>query len=461
MARNKNATALFEVIHTAKRPPKASPNGAGMPTPKWWSRGGAKGDEAADPTGADASPTPAAETSGGTRRSWLSAARRPADAARSTDESAVVDAYDDRHDDDPDDGPAAREPTRREPAEPESDDAGPAVVITKYYPSDTPDAVAADDEPAVHDEDAPTAAPAVADEPSADAKPSWATRRAKVVADRAATTPAESSSSFDPTANVSPADLRAERLARRVVAPVAADAPAEPRKPRRSAGPRPSALKPDVEPALSVDRTAGEVRVRLSYGGAIAAGVILLVVLVIAYLVGQRSGPAAESAAIDPSVGQMRPAVASPTASAPNQMMAAAGPAAPSPAVAPAPLMRPAATAVVPVAAVPVAEPPAPRQAGMMYVVVQYYPDRETSNRAAAFLTARGLPCSVVAGPAGGALGGWYAVTGQRAFPHNAHGEAVQKYLAGIAELGPKFDTRVYNQFQPRLYTWRAGTDAP
>jgi hypothetical protein len=35
MAKHKNSTALFEVIHSAKKPPKTSPNG-GIATPKWW-----------------------------------------------------------------------------------------------------------------------------------------------------------------------------------------------------------------------------------------------------------------------------------------------------------------------------------------------------------------------------------------------------------------------------------------
>src|SRR5712672_2039464 len=35
MAKGKHATALFEVIHSARRPPKASSSG-GIPTPKWW-----------------------------------------------------------------------------------------------------------------------------------------------------------------------------------------------------------------------------------------------------------------------------------------------------------------------------------------------------------------------------------------------------------------------------------------
>ncbi len=48
MARGRNAPALFDVIHAAKRPPKASPTGGGVPTPRWWARGGKSADRPAD-----------------------------------------------------------------------------------------------------------------------------------------------------------------------------------------------------------------------------------------------------------------------------------------------------------------------------------------------------------------------------------------------------------------------------
>src|SRR5882724_11537467 len=38
MAKGKHATALFEVIHSASRPPKASPTG-GIGVPRWWFKG--------------------------------------------------------------------------------------------------------------------------------------------------------------------------------------------------------------------------------------------------------------------------------------------------------------------------------------------------------------------------------------------------------------------------------------
>jgi len=52
MARGKHATALFEVIHTARRLPKASPSG-GIPTPKWWFKSKRKSNDG-DAGGGDA-----------------------------------------------------------------------------------------------------------------------------------------------------------------------------------------------------------------------------------------------------------------------------------------------------------------------------------------------------------------------------------------------------------------------
>jgi hypothetical protein len=65
MARQKNPTALFDVIHSAKKPPKASPS-ASIPTPKWWGKGRNL-------------PKPAAEASSenvGKQKSWLAKAKQ-------------------------------------------------------------------------------------------------------------------------------------------------------------------------------------------------------------------------------------------------------------------------------------------------------------------------------------------------------------------------------------------------
>ena len=436
MARGKNSTALFEVIHTAKKPPKASPSGGGIPAPKWWAKGHKPDDsQTADgsPVETDDGPPPAAaETSGGTRRSWLAAARGTI-------------------------GPPAAEPAFNDPSDADLSD-GPVgdskVVITRIYPIDAPEPPMVDDHGNDHSANDDVDEPVAEVVPEPEGKLSWAARRAKVAAER---TPSDDPS-FDPTANVAPADLRGERSARWASTPVDDDRPA--RRPRQSAGPTPSALKPDVDPAVSLDRNAGELRLRLSYGAAIAAGVILLVVMVIAYLAGQRSGTnesASEAGVPNGAKVAHVPPVASPVdaAATPSRMLAAVSPTNP---VAPAAdVGTPSPAAVAPA----VVALPATREVGMMYAVVQSYPDRETANKAAAYLNTSGVSCTVVAGPTGFALRDWSSVVCLRPFLRTTRTADVQGYLTSIAQLGPKFSNKVYNQFQPRMYIWRADSDAP
>ncbi len=96
-----------------------------------------------------------------------------------------------------------------------------------------------------------------------------------------------------------------------------------------------------------------------------------------------------------------------------------------------------------------------------MYAVVQSYPDRETARRAGAFLNRSGVPCTVVPGLSGFALRDWYSVVGLQAFARGDHSAAEQAYMRQLSALGPKFSTKVYNQFQPQMYTWRADSDTP
>ena len=426
MARSKNATALFEVIHTAKRPPKASPSGGGIPAPKWWAKGGKSADRPhaaahdapaeVDEAGEEAPAAP----SGGTRRSWLAAARRSAE----------------------------QQPTGADPSP--ADDSGDAesskVYITHIYPPGTDDRATHESGHESGDDvgEAPVFTEPPADGPAAD-RPSWADRRAKVLAERA------SDPTFDPTADVAPSDLRGRRS--RPLAAEAEDVPPTPRPPRvrRSAGPTPSAIR-SGEAAVALDRSAGEVRFRLSYGGAIAAGAILLIVILIAYLAG-RQRPVAESLVDGPTAGRT-------VATTPPALAAVS--AATAPAAAPAPATVPPATGV-PVAPPAPVEPAAPaaRQVGMMYVVVQSYPDRETARRAGDFLNRSGVPCTVVPGLSGFALRDWYSVVGLQPFARGDRRPAVQTYLQQLTALGPKFSAKVYNQFQPQLYTWRPDSDAP
>ena len=467
MARSKNATALFEVIHTAKKPPKPSPTGGAIPAPKWWAKGskGAERPSAATHAPADADDAeddaPHPEPSGGTRRSWLAAARQSA---------------------------GHPEPRVEEPAH-EPADAGPSpVYITHIYPPDAADRESAEESDAPvpdqqhrdqqhrdqQDSAEPVETPAVFKppvEPPAE-RPSWGERRAKVLADRAPS----ADPTFDPTADVAPADLRGPRV-RKWGTPDAAEHQEErppaprPQKVRRSAGPTPSAHKAtDLGAAVAVDREAGEVRFRLSFGGAIAAGAILLIVIVIAFLAG-RQRPVSESLA-DPS-GAVRAAgdttVHGTAADPSTDLMAAAStagpagvpnPAAPTAVVSPQPSAL-TASATLPPEPTAVPAEPAPRQVGMMYVVIQSYPDRETAVRAGEFLNRNDVACTVIPGLSGFALRDWYSIVGLQPFARGDHRPAVQEYLRHVTALGPKFSAKVYNQFQPQMYTWRADSGAP
>ncbi len=458
MARSKNATALFEVIHTSKKPPKAGPTGGSIPAPKWWAKGGgASADRPAPPAAAERSPDeepaarPAAEPArGGTRQSWLSAARRSVEKPieKPTERPEAADEVEGEFDPEPSEvsAPAAE---------------SSKVFITRIYPpGHTGREEPADVEPEADADEGPmfSSPPEAESEPVPAPRPAavpWAARRPQAAPPRAAERAPERTferpADFDPTAGIGPSGRPSKW---------ADDEPAAPRPPRvrRSAGPTPSAVKAALDPAVSLDRDSGEVRFRLSYGGAVAAAVILLVVILIAYLAGTRTG-GGESIADGPVAGrQAAPSVAvGPARPTADLMAAATGPAGTAPA---APAAADAATVVADSPPTAPAEVPA-RQVGLMYAVVQSYPDRETADRAGEFLDRNGIPCTVVPGLAGFALHDWCSVVGARPFARGDHGPTEQAYLKQIVALGPKFSKKAYNQFEPQLYLWRADSDTP
>ena len=101
------------------------------------------------------------------------------------------------------------------------------------------------------------------------------------------------------------------------------------------------------------------------------------------------------------------------------------------------------------------------RQPGLLYAVVQSYPDRETANAAAAFLNANGCPCTVLGGLNGFALRDWSSVVCLKGFPRTTPEAALKPYLNAITALGPKFSTRKFDQFKPQMYPWRSDSDVP
>jgi hypothetical protein len=224
----------------------------------------------------------------------------------------------------------------------------------------------------------------------------------------------------------------------------------------------------------------GEIRFRLSYGGAIAAGMILLLLVAIAYLVGTRSAevgagsdggapqlpqhPDAAAAAASPqsAVGQ---------AEAQNSGMLAAVTATPAasadPSTPPPPSATPAADTTHPLLAPAAGAQPAAlaepvrRQIGRHYVIVQSYPDADVANQARDFLVRRGIACTVIHGLPGWTLRNWYSVVGCRPFDSIHENAALDAYLNRLTDLGDYFAGHTtFNRFEPNLYRWRAAADA-
>jgi hypothetical protein len=396
MARNKNSTALFDVIHAAKKPPKSSPS-ASIPAPRWWG----KDKKPIKPVVAD--PT----ENVGRQQSWLTAAKRNAGVV-----SAAPAAVGDQ-------APVAETPAYQEPT------------------ASTADAV-----------DEVNTEPVVATEPIAP-KPRFIDR----FKGRSAT-PAiveQSTSPVEPAA-----ESREVQATPEYTLPVF-DSPEE--EPPTKSEARPARERRD--PMMAIDRTTGDIRFHLSYGGLAAIGFIFLMALAIAFIAGtQHASTSAEAETSDGKVTQSNSSPASGLAMAvsPSQVPDAQRhvspdvldisrgspkptvPVSPTPAVSPAPL---------PVKAT--------RDIGMMYVVIQSYPDQEMAQKACDFVNHAGIPCTLIQGLSDFAMHDWYSVVGLQ--PFKKHDPNMEDYEKSISTLGLKFSTKFYNQFQPKAYTWRPDSD--
>jgi hypothetical protein len=404
MARNKNSTALFDVIHAAKKPPKSSPS-ASIPAPRWW--------------GKDKKPlkSPAADPTEnvGKQQSWLTAAKRnggvgsaPAAVASSVvPETALVE-----------DSPMLNEPA--------------------------PSAVTQQEE---------TILAAVA-EPAAP-RPRFIDRfkaRATTSAVDEAVLPTESQARVpEPT----PIEYTLPTF----------DSPAE--EPQMPVEHKPSRKPPGKDAMVAIDRVTGDVKFHLSYGGMIAIGFILLMALAIAFIAGTRT-PNNSSAESDP--GDAKPLhsnSATATELTTTGMAMAVVPAKSADAdrhVSPEVMeVSPRTPKPSPQAAVTPTAPTAPlrvsatRDIGMIYVVIQSYDDQELAQKACDFVNHAGVPCTLVQGLSGWAMRDWYSVVGLQ--PFKKHDPALDEYEKSITALGLKFSNKIYNQFQPQGYTWRADSD--
>ena len=236
MARSKNATALFEVIHSAKKPPKSSPS-ADMPAPKWWAK-----DSKKLPPRPPRRPTrPASSRPGWPPLSGL--LPPPRHRRRSIRSRNLIPPP-----------PPGRGTNRR-----------PSSRWRTFNPNRSPKLFTRPNPlPSRSNPWKPAAEPAVPEE----------------------TPPlvAEMKTKF------------ADRFKARAQAVEAAEATPSPRwKQRSSVTPdlaepvRSKPVRTEKDDTVAVDRGAHEVRFRLSYGGLVALGMILAAVLTIAYLAGTRS----------------------------------------------------------------------------------------------------------------------------------------------------------------------------
>ena len=405
MARNKNSTALFDVIHSAKRPPKASPS-ASIPTPKWWG----KGKPIPKP------PVVESRENVGKQGSWLSAAKRNGTAAALPAQAAVVQ-------------PASIEiPTQIE---------APSSVETENVFAEH-----AEVEPVAVE--APVAEPVVA-EP----KVRFIDRFKNRTIERAPVEP-------EPVADETQA--RASSLVEVDPEPFI-DTPAPEAKPDRPSRP----VYAERDPAVSLDSAAGDIRFRLSYAGLVAIGFIFVLLLAIAFIAGkQMSTQTADDSSLSAADGK-EPTTA-PTSGMmialdqPNTAVSQDGmPVRPDVLSLPAHPSKPTPVQATDVAVKPSLPMKTTRDIGMVYVVVQSYAEQELAQKACDFMNHAGIPCSLVQGPAHWAPGDWYSVVGLQ--PFTKHDPALADYEKSVKALGVKFTAHAIDQFQPSAYTWREDSD--
>jgi hypothetical protein len=412
MARNKNSTALFDVIHAAKKPPKSSPS-ASIPAPRWWGKDKKplKAASVADPT-----------ENVGKQQSWLTAARRNGGAAAP---APVV----------------AETPSRVETQ---------SRVETPLPDESAESAGVAADE-LLKSEVLPEAEPAAPRMRFIDRFKARAAQPAPVAEESASVESAAETSEPQPSSELAESSLPA----------VYSSAEQTPIK----LEPKPSRERASRDSMVAIDRASGDIRFHLSYGGLVAIGFIFVMALAIAFIAGTRSA-ATTSAEADPADAK----VVHTNTNAPSTsgLAMAVGPAKspdadrhmspdvldvspksprPSPVVSSTPVATP---APLPVKAT--------RDIGMMYVVIQSYPDQELAQKACDFVNRAGVPCTLVQGLSGWAMRDWYSVVGLQPFKKRDPG--LDEYERAITALGLKFSNKIYNQFQPQGYTWRADSDA-
>lgn len=100
------------------------------------------------------------------------------------------------------------------------------------------------------------------------------------------------------------------------------------------------------------------------------------------------------------------------------------------------------------------------RQNGLNYVIIQSYPDRETADKAAEFLTNHGIACSVEHHLPNWPLAAWpngCVVVGFRGYAKVSNNPSLEAYKKSIMEVSAKFSTgrSRFAAFSPTMYLWK------
>ena len=97
-----------------------------------------------------------------------------------------------------------------------------------------------------------------------------------------------------------------------------------------------------------------------------------------------------------------------------------------------------------------------PRMIGLNYIIAQTFPNQQTAMDAHDFLVNNGIPCTVQKAPIGWTADpNWYSVISTRGFEriHTPECEALQRQ---IEKIGEKFaGNGKFKRFEPHLYRWR------
>lgn len=207
---------------------------------------------------------------------------------------------------------------------------------------------------------------------------------------------------------------------------------------------------------LAVDPDQQTISFRLTYTTALVGGFALLIIVILAFVIGQHLTRKPTPALTSMSTEELRALPAHGDVINVDSSKPTTDPK-PPPTPAVASPIKTSGTKVAPPDEGP--QPPksyttiGERQNGLTYVIVQSYPDEHDAVKAKDILNQEGILCTVEPGIEG--WGKWYVVVGVQGFARYRSDE-FKAYVASIEAVSKKFaKNSKFKQFEPQPYTWR------